>query len=140
MTNKQIHTYSVAWKFADGSFKGSMEEKLDNGDVLVKVDVDCMNVQQNGRAIIGGTISKTNRRDPDSFLYKRAHAVVVDEGLTGEISGLLVGLPEDVDCDNLAESVETSSVQMHPGSATVCNRRAGEPAWLDCVDSLKKTA
>ena len=140
MTNKQIHTYSVAWKFADGSFKGSMEEKLDNGDVLVKVDVDCMVVQQNGRAIIGGTISKTNRRNPDSFLYKRAHAVVVDEGLTGEISGLLVGLPEDVDCDNLAESVETSSVQMHPGSATVCNRRIGEPGWLDCVDSLKKNA
>ncbi len=116
-----------------------MEEKLDNGDVLVKVDVDCMNVRQNGRAIIGGTISKTNRRNPDSFLYKRAYAVVVDGGLTEEISGLLVGLPEDVGCDNLAESVETGSVQMHPGSATVCNRRDGE-AWLDCVDSLKKTA
>lgn len=116
-----------------------MEEKLDNGDVLVKVDVDCLNVQQ-GRAIVGGTISKTNRKNPDSFLYKRAHAVVVDEGLTEEVSGLLVGLPGDVDCGNVAESVETGSVQMHPGSVTVCNRRDGEAAWLDCVDSLKKTA
>ena len=132
-------TRSVAWKFADGSFKGSMEEQLDNGEVLVKVDVDCMAVES-GRAIVGGTISKTNREGPDAFLYKRAHAVVVDEGLTEEVSGLLVGLPEDVDCGNLAESVDHGSVQMHPGSATVCNRRDGEAAWLDCVDSLKKTA
>ena len=50
---------------------------------------------------------------------KRAHAVVVDEGLTEEISGLLVGLPEDVDCDNLAESVETGSAQI----ALIASRR-----------------
>lgn len=116
-----------------------MEEKLDSGEVLVKVDVDCMAVESS-RAIVGGTISKTNRKGPDAFLYKRAHAVVVDEGLTEEVSGLLVGLPGDVDCGNLAESVDNGSVQMHPGSATVCNRRDGEAAWLDCVDSLKKTA
>ena len=115
-----------------------MEEKLDNGEVLVKVDVDCLDVQK-GRAIVGGTISKTNRKSPDAFLYKRAHSVIVDEGLTEEVSGLLVGLPEDVDCSNLTKSVDHGNVQMHPGSATVCNRRDGEAAWLDCVDSLKKT-
>ena len=126
----------VAWKFADGSFAGSIEEKLDNGETLVKVDVDCIDVQD-GRAIVSGTIGKTNRKGVDSFLYKRAHAVVVDEGITEKLSGLIVGLPDDITCQNLAQNVD--AVPMYAGVATVCNRRDGEDAWLDCVDSIKAT-
>lgn len=129
----------VAWKFADGSFEGTMEEKLDSGETLVKVDVDCMDVKD-GRAIVGGTVTKTNRKEPDVLLYKRAHVVVVDEGINEEMSGLLLGLPDDIDCTNLSESVESASVPMHRGQVTVCNRRDGEDAWLDCTDSMKKVA
>ena len=116
-----------------------MEEKLDNGETVVKVDVDCMDVKD-GRAIVGGTVSKTSRKEPDAFLYKRAHAVVVDEGINEEISGLLLGFPDDIDCSNLSQKVEPASVSMHNGEVTVCNRRDGEDAWLECTDSMKKVA
>lgn len=116
-----------------------MEEKLSTGETLVKVDVDCMDVKD-GRAIVSGTITKTNRKEPDAFLYKRAHVIVVDEGINEEMSDLLLGLPEDIDCSNLAQSVESGSAQMHSGQVTVCNRRDGEDAWLDCTDSMKKVA
>jgi hypothetical protein len=145
----------VAWKFADGTIEGHMEEKLQkNGEILVKVNVDCMNVRD-GRAIVGGNIVEVNHHHlqasattPDLEQrqemidlhsikpHSRAYRVVVDSNDSHQqkMSSLLVNLPEDTNCDNMFDTTTMTSMSMTDQNVMVCNRRDGEEAWLNCME------
>jgi len=71
----------VAWKFAgdEGEVHGLLEEKFNDGDGALKVDVDCL-VRKDNEAIVGGKVREASDRHPvGKASGRRAYVKVVDD-------------------------------------------------------------
>lgn len=129
----------VAWKFAGdkGEIHGLLEEKFNDGDGTMKVDVDCL-VRKDNVAIVGGQVKEASDRHPlGKAGGRRAYVKVVDDDDGDYVSNLYFddGIDSHCSTQGMEDNFELGEERnINDARVSVCSKHGD---WDKCLEKMK---